>query len=454
MANVFIEEQYIEDIGDAIRNRTGKEDLIYPENMAEEILSIGADANAIASDIRKNKTAYINGELVTGKLAEAVGITKSDSAVSWNKGIGGGAIHSISLSNTIDQEIILSDGASITLQTHSSNFGNATTEDVISGKTFTSTAGLKVTGMKNLTGTYVWQKCNIGYNWEYETSELLGTEKPSDATGASKKSFTITDDGRFELSSEDSVLGGYYAISGGDGKSIYKAEWKYASSGSYYNYYKLTIIENNALAKQGSPVDVVTSDVITDYPENDVQNGYWYVFIDAESKNEFVAQSLSDIHVWEKYTLDGYSLEEKLYSNITFSYKSVTGTDIAWDDISYADEINYSSGTISLVNPTTISAVSTVEQANPILGKYAYNNYYQKFYRVPSDATITFNTVTTSQGVTTGQNIMVSPAYELSISNPGEFVELIVTNISDSYPTDGEQNGYRYVYKGAVATVS
>lgn len=85
MANVFIEEQYMEDIGNAIRNRTGKTGLIYPENMAEEILSVGADANVIASDIANGKTAYVNGTKITGILSEGT-VTSSSYTTTCENG--------------------------------------------------------------------------------------------------------------------------------------------------------------------------------------------------------------------------------------------------------------------------------------------------------------------------------------------------------------------------------
>lgn len=126
-----------------------------------------------------------------------------------------------------------------------------------------------------LDGAYVWQKCTIDSGWHYTTEEL-GTTKPSDLTGTVRKSFTITEDGYFELSTETSTLGGYYSISGGNGKSIYNSVWHYASSGSYYTYSKLTLPNSTDDAK-GQFVSYVTSDSENAYPNNGASGGYWYV---------------------------------------------------------------------------------------------------------------------------------------------------------------------------------
>lgn len=102
-----------------------------------------SDATATSGDIAKNKTAYVNGAKVTGSVpVNEAGTTffyfgDSSLASSGN---------SVEMTREFDENEMFRSGSSIRLQSDSSNFGNASAADVAKGKTFTSTAGLKVTG--------------------------------------------------------------------------------------------------------------------------------------------------------------------------------------------------------------------------------------------------------------------------------------------------------------------
>ena len=85
-------------------------------------------------------TAYANGEVITGTLpliSEDITQQGDDVRVSGSNLI-------ISLINGIKR--IFGIGSSINLQVPLSDMGDATAADVVAGKTFTSTAGLKQTG--------------------------------------------------------------------------------------------------------------------------------------------------------------------------------------------------------------------------------------------------------------------------------------------------------------------
>lgn len=69
MAKLFIEESTLTAIGDAIREKTGKEDLIAPGAMPTEIASIttGTEANLIPLTVTENGTYYPTATLEVGK---------------------------------------------------------------------------------------------------------------------------------------------------------------------------------------------------------------------------------------------------------------------------------------------------------------------------------------------------------------------------------------------------
>ena len=101
-----------------------------------------SDATATSGDIAKNKTAYVNGSKITGSIEKVVSKQVSGDGSSFTS--DDNFIYSSFVPSS--RMYIETTGFTMNLPLTTSNFGDATAADVTSGKTFTSAAGLKVTG--------------------------------------------------------------------------------------------------------------------------------------------------------------------------------------------------------------------------------------------------------------------------------------------------------------------
>lgn len=187
-----------------------------------------SDATATAKDIARGKTAYVQGKKITGDLYEtAEGETKI--YFTWGS-------ENVTFERDDDRDLIsikipwfgndeiMRINSYIKLGADATLFGDATAADVISGKTMTSTAGLKVVGTNTndadtSDATATADDIAKGKTAYVQGAKVTGTAEPAESNN-NVEAYAVTDTSpsvSFQRTDGDIKIWGYGTISSSSG---------------------------------------------------------------------------------------------------------------------------------------------------------------------------------------------------------------------------------------------
>lgn len=115
-------------------------------------IDTSSDNPVTASDMVAGKEAFVNGEMVVGTLQEKFPTIQNPSASYYTSQSLGMNFNWIKIVSTSTEDAIIRSGDEISVSVSATDFGDAFEADVVAGKTFTSSRGLKLKGTATIGG--------------------------------------------------------------------------------------------------------------------------------------------------------------------------------------------------------------------------------------------------------------------------------------------------------------
>ena len=321
------------------------------------------DATATASDIADGKTAYVNNTKIMGTLHEVSGGSSSTPTIltNYSNNLIKYGDNVFTIYGSIPEDEIIRNGY-VGMSINKDAMGTAATNQVLSGATFTSTNGLKLTGTietKSNNDLVVDGNVVTVPNGYYPSTSRVMVSLVSQKNNY--PSISIDENGKITSS---------FTLPEGWVESETKTSTK-----------QLTTQAATSIIPQATSQVAVASGVYT--------TGDITVEGDSNLKASNIKAGVTIFNVTgtlENEGIDPYTLGASAALTIASSSMYGGTPSATW---SYGSEISYTNGNISINSPTS-STFSTVENCEVMKGNYISNG--TNIYYIPSDATFTLTT--------------------------------------------------------------
>lgn len=166
---------------------------------------------------------------------------------------------------------------------------------------------------------------------------------------------------------------------------------------------------------------------------------------------------ITNMHIWEKYIIhSGKYIETPVNDVMITSYLSSSTASVD-TNISYGDKIDVIDGVISFVNEKTVTYNNT-DTENEIISKLSVikDNFVKtttnKYYFIPEDAVLSISYG--SGDILLTKQVISNIANQITVNDyQPKFVSLVGSPYITTYPTNGEKDGYKYIYVGNLSDI-